>query len=348
MNKFEEILNRFIRSEFFLKRIESSLKAKGSNIELDIRQMLEEYLGGDYKEIEFNGEHGFPDITLVSDNGEKYGIEVKTSKGKNILGNSIMEKEKSEVPSKNLFLLLIKYRDDNDYESAHVINYFKAIKHVKITHSPRYVLSIDEQNGLFSDLSYEEIDDLRKDDRKILLMAYERSDSDSFPEWFTSFVNDNIGDDEALNLIPFDKLDNRETIFSKSFIFCPIVFSNSGKKFKCVEEFMISEGIFPPRNLRDKFTAGGQVDHCPKILETFKRYKENICDFWKSDSPYERRYDLIKFWHESQANNYDKKALFELWRELVIKNFQKSGSNNKLCLAKLQNTLRVIKSKALL
>jgi hypothetical protein len=237
-SEFKNKLEEFIQSENFTEKICKLLEKKGNKIEDGIVSMLKEFIGKEY-EINFSGEQSFPDIILVDKvNNERYGIEVKTSQEKNILGNSIMESMKSDIKAKNLFMLLIKYKKDENgvinFDNAYIKNYFKTIKTVKITHSPRYILSLDREKGLFDAFSFEEIDEIRKDSGRILSEAYRKSGKTSFPDWFISF-NEGQSDNE-LNLTSFESLrkSQQEKFISKVFIFCPQVFSNSPTKYKPV------------------------------------------------------------------------------------------------------------------
>ena len=76
----------------------------GEDFEVCVRDAVEAVLvrEGIHAEIQYEqGSHTFPDIVLVFDNGDKYGIEVKssTSTGRSwkINGNSVLGSTKEDV-----------------------------------------------------------------------------------------------------------------------------------------------------------------------------------------------------------------------------------------------------------
>ena len=77
----------------------------GEDFEVCVRDAVEAVLmrQGIHAEIQYEqGSHTFPDIVLVFDNGDKYGIEVKSStssssKNWKINGNSVLGSTKEDV-----------------------------------------------------------------------------------------------------------------------------------------------------------------------------------------------------------------------------------------------------------
>ena len=90
------------------------------------------------------GGHTFPDIVIEFSNGEKYGIEVKssasaTSKSWKINGNSVLGSTKENVI--DTYIVFGKTAMGN--QAFRFKRYEDAVANVAVTHSPRYAIDMD-------------------------------------------------------------------------------------------------------------------------------------------------------------------------------------------------------------
>ena len=88
--------------------------------------------------------HAFPDIVIDFPNGEKYGIEVKsssspTSKSWKINGNSVLGSTKEDVI--DTYVIFGKTAIGN--QGFRFKRYEDAVANVAVTHSPRYTIDMD-------------------------------------------------------------------------------------------------------------------------------------------------------------------------------------------------------------
>ncbi|MGC8651510.1 MAG: hypothetical protein ACP5RX_02780 [Minisyncoccia bacterium] len=339
---FENFLEKFNNNTENIKKIGELIKNKGSDIEEDVTKIMQtfsKHLGYDIK-FEFTGSNSFPDV-LVKDNSKiLFGVELKTSKSEVIPGNSIMED--CSIGHDRLFIIIFEY--DKEYNVRPIWgHYFEAVQTIKITHSPRYYISStilkNRTGGMFSSKSSEEIDKMRKDKNKLLVEAYNSSGTHSFPEWFTSFFDDDQKSTFSLKQIKKGDSEIRSSLIAESFVWCPILFSNQNKKYKFVEKLLILRGYYPPANLRDWFSAGGQEDKCQHVLKTFEESANEISKIFRGEFKDEK--SLREFWEEQITGVVETSDLKNDWKKIVLKFFDFDKITNN-CKTKLDSILNSI------
>ena len=223
------------------------------------------------------GGHGFPDIVIVCDDGNKFGIEVKSSsssgKSWKINGNSILGSTRVPGICKNM-IVFGKVRGVDSLFRAK--EYEKCISNVVVTHSPRYLidLDIDDGNSFFdkANLSY---DDISKSDQPIKMIT----------DYFLS-----IG----------------QTAWWRYYLQLSL---EGQAPFKHIYAPQTERLAIDPA-LRDRFTAGGKADielehviyeKLPRIFTNLHNYRKYVIDEIKNaDSD-----ELKEAWNQIPSANLE-------------------------------------------
>ncbi len=229
------------------------------------------------------GGHAFPDIVIEFTNGEKYGIEVKssssaTSKSWKINGNSVLGSTKEDVL--DTYILFGKTALGN--QSFRSKRYEEAVANVAVTHSPRYAIDMDipPEETFFakSGLSYSRISE---DENPIgLITAYFKSQgqrawwlAESTPAAIRMFADLSTGEQAEL--------------LGYCFAHFPEVFSNNSKKFHRSAMWLVTDRSVVSPSLRDSFTAGGKFsidlygasyESLPQIFNNLRTYRNELLE----------------------------------------------------------------------
>ena len=233
--------------------------------------------------IELVSGHKFPDIIV----GERYGIEVKTSKsqGWKSLGNSVMETTRV-LGVERVYLYFAKLGRPCEFRYR---LYQDCLSEVAVTHSPRYLINMELQEGssIFDKIGIS-YDSLRAKDTPIPdLVRYYRSQAKPGEElWWMD-----TRQQEEHNMLPVVKLwtnlekEERHRLRVEAFVRFPEILGSSSKKFNQLASWLITRQGIIDTSLRDRFSAGGKEDlliagtcyaQCPKILALFYRLLPEI------------------------------------------------------------------------
>lgn len=235
------------------------------------------------EDVDYNeNSHRFPDIILGL-NGEKYGIEVKSSSSKNhswkINGNSILgsTKDKDVIET---YIIFGKTLSENIAFKAG--KYEDCVENVVVTHSPRYAIDMELPYGKSffnqSGISYEEIS---VSDHPIQLVTdYFKGLgkkawwlAESTPATFSYFYS-----------LPLEK---KNGLRAYAFVHFPEVLGTQQTKFNNFAVWMVTEKSIICSSLRDVFTGGGRHDivcekevysHMPHILSVLKECKQLVLE----------------------------------------------------------------------
>ena len=202
------------------------------------------------------GGHGFPDVVVTAETGEKYGIEVKSSTAKGnswkINGNSVMGSTSEPGILRNVIIFGKLRLGDCMFRAK---DYKDSIANVVVTHSPRYYIDLDLKGGeTFFEKANISYNDLVSSENPIeLITDYFRSQGHK--AWWlaksTPAAIRQLGD-----LSP----DEQAGILAYGFVHFPEIMSKSNKKFSQFASWLASDNSIVDASLRDKFTAGGKVD----------------------------------------------------------------------------------------
>ena len=229
-------------------------------------------------EIQYEqGSHVFPDVVLVFANGEKYGIEVKSStstssKNWKINGNSVLGSTKEDVV--DTYIIFGKTAIGN--QGFRCKRYEDAIANVAVTHSPRYAIDMEiASNETFfakSGLTYKQISE--SNDPIGQITAYFRSQGQH--AWWLAESTP-----AAIRMFSDLSIKEKKTLLGYCFAHFPEVFSNRNDKFSCCAMWLASEHSIVSSSLRDNFSAGGKYEYgkfgkISRIYKTLEDCREYV------------------------------------------------------------------------
>lgn len=207
------------------------------------------------------GKLAFPDIVVDG----IWGVEVKFSNsGKwDSLGNSIFEGT-SVVGLQEIFVLFGKKNEKNGNRIEVKFDlYENCVTDVKVTHSPRFIISMDEEKtSLFNEL------DIKYNDFKVLDKPKKGK---QIKDYFKKYLKPGddvwwIDQEESVSLPQIRTFNNlskeeQDHLMVESFILFPEVFSNAKHtKYNRVAPYWLTQYQTYNPSLRDKFSASGKVN----------------------------------------------------------------------------------------
>lgn len=200
----------------------------------------------------------FPDIVASG----LFGVEVKATKKDDwtSIGNSVLESSRIDTVEK-IYMFFGKLGGAPDIKYR---NYEDCLRGISVTHYPRYQIDmlLDEDNSIFNKMGVD-YDAIRSASNPVkTIRAYYRSQlKEGDALWW---IGDDAEDMPSLSPIikNFSSLDreSRDKIKAELFAFFPELFSESSKKYERIPAYLASQHGVVTANLRDNFTAGGQVD----------------------------------------------------------------------------------------
>ena len=206
--------------------------------------------------VKQTGTHAFPDIIA----NKYFGVEVKMTANDHwtSTGNSVLESSRIEDVER-IYIVFGKFGGKLDIRYR---LYQECLPEISVTHSPRYRINMNLPSGksIFDKIGVD-YDTLRNDPNPIQkIKDYYRSQLKEGEElWWI----DQDGDDKAVSPIikPFRGLSakEKENFVVEAMILFPEMFGNSSTKFERAAAYLIAEYNAVSANLRDLFTAGGQI-----------------------------------------------------------------------------------------
>ena len=227
------------------------------------------------------GGHGFPDFVLEGPEGNRFGIEVKSSsgpgKGWRINGNSVQGS--TRVPG--LLQTVIVFGKVRGAESEfRARDYAASVANVMVTHSPRYLIDLDVPEGeSFFDQSHLSYAELNRSEHPI------RAITDYFlrqgqQAWWLAESTP-----AAIQMMGSLSDSRRRALLGYGLAHFPEIFSNSRTKFYRYMSWLASEKSVVDASLRDRFTAGGRADvvlaektypRLPRIFTNLHLYRQEV------------------------------------------------------------------------
>ncbi|MEA2088273.1 MAG: hypothetical protein U9O55_00300 [Patescibacteria group bacterium] len=206
--------------------------------------------------IQQTGTHAFPDIVA---NGY-FGVEVKMTVNNHwtSTGNSVLESSRIEAVEK-IYIMFGKFGGKLNIRYR---LYQKCLPEISVTHSPRYRINMDLSDGqsIFDKMGVD-YDTLRKSDDTINTVKnyYRTQLKDGEELWWIDPEQDKT---VSPVIKPFRGLSEKEkeNFIVEAMILFPEMFGNSTTKFERAAAYLITEYNAVSANLRDVFTAGGQME----------------------------------------------------------------------------------------
>ena len=206
--------------------------------------------------IHQTGTYVFPDIVA---NGY-FGVEVKMTVKNHwtSTGNSVLESSRIKDVEK-IYIMFGKFGCELDIRYR---LYQKCLPEISVTHSPRYRINMDlpEGQSIFDKMGVD-YDTLRKSDNPINTVKnyYRARLKDGEELWWIDPEQDKV---VSPVIKPFRGLskEEKENFIVEVMILFPEMFGDSTTKFERAAAYLITEYNAVSANLRDVFTAGGQME----------------------------------------------------------------------------------------
>lgn len=242
------------------------------------------------------GGHAFPDIVIEFSNGERYGIEVKSSssvssKSWKINGNSVLGSTKEAVI--DTYIVFGKTAIGN--QTFRFKRYEDAVANVAVTHSPRYAIDMDIAPGQTffdkSGLTYKQISE--SENPIGLITSYFKSQGQR--AWWLAESTP-----AAIRMFADLSAAEQSELLGHCFAHFPEVFSNSSQKFRRSAMWLVTDRSVVSPSLRDSFTAGGRFDiilygatykNLPQIFNNLRNYRSAFINALEEASIDELRED---------------------------------------------------------
>ena len=287
------------------------------------------------RQTEFEGklvhtaDREFPDIIAAG----FFGIEVKATKKDDwtSIGNSVLESSRINTVEK-IYMFFGKLGGTPDIIFR---DYEDCLKGISVTHYPRYTIDMkmDENNSIFSKMNTD-YDTIRNssDPVKAIRSYYKSQMKEGDALWW---IGDDIEDMPTLSPIikNFSSLDRemRDSIKADMFAYFPELLSDSTKKYERIPAYLASQHGVVTANLRDNFTAGGQVEvtyngesfRAPQVIGELLRLSGKIRKCLENKN----QVQLSNYW-QKHIENFT--TAEEVWLKEVSENAQPMGLPVKL------------------
>jgi hypothetical protein len=264
--------------------------------------------------VELTGAHAFPDIIAK----RYFGVEVKMTQSDKwqSTGNSVLESTRVEGVER-IFIFFGKFGGKFDIKFR---LYQECLFDISVTHSPRYRIDMNlTQGGSIFEKMGTDYDKLRKLDNPIKeVKNYYRDQLEEGEElWWI----DEQSELEASAIIrPYRNLteEEKERFFIDTMILFPEMFSNSSVKFERPAAYLITTFNAVSSNLRDMYTAGGQVAlkvknkkiTVPKIIYHLHANSNKI-----KDRMGEIEEETLKYYWRTEKVSKDR---FRQWKDILM------------------------------
>lgn len=251
----------------------------GEDFEICVRDAISAVLTRDGIDAEIQyeqGSHVFPDIVLIFENGDKYGIEVKSSTGTGrswkINGNSVLGSTKEDV----IDIYVMFGKTTMGHQAFRCKRYEECVADVAVTHSPRYRIDMELEPGTTffekSGLSYQRISAAEKPIE--LITDYFRAQGQH--AWWLSESTP-----AAIRMFSDLPTNEKKSLVGYCFAHFPEIFSSSGTKFSRCAMWLASEHSVVSSSLRDNFSAGGKYEYgqfgrISRIYKTLEECREYL------------------------------------------------------------------------
>lgn len=268
--------------------------------------------------IKQTGTYKFPDIIAK----QFFGVEVKMTVKDHwtSTGNSVLESSRIE-DAERIYIMFGKFGGNLDIRYR---LYQECLPEISVTHSPRYRINMDlpEGKSIFDKIGTD-YDALRKDHNAIKkIKDYYRSQLKEGEElWWI----DQEDEDRSVSPIikPYRSLSDKEkeNFVVEAMILFPEMFGNSSTKFERAAAYLISEYNAVSANLRDLFTAGGQVK--VKVKDKLVLGPQLAFRLQSRAKAIDKKIDVIEaeklkyYWRTNKL----KKPRLDHWKKLLDKEF---------------------------
>lgn len=248
----------------------------------------------------------FPDFVITDETGEKIGLEVKkTDNAKwEVIGGSIYESLKNDIS--DTYVIMAKLGGSNP--EVRLRKYEECIADLKVTHSPRFYLDLDLDEGQ---------DYLTLRDSKDLLTLSGDSLNKRIRELLRSNRSTWWSEAETTKFADLSD-DEKNAYLNDGLALFPEIFGSDYENFT---PWLIYSCLVWCGNIRDIFSAGGKIELPNKgiyISAVMGRAYDNI-DKIKVRIADMSEEEIVKFWHINLEEGVDINSIDRMaeWLTLV-------------------------------
>jgi hypothetical protein len=308
----------------------------GRNLEPYVKKVMTDLAVGTVFEnsIELIGGQKFPDIVAK----KYYGIEVKTTTQNHwkTTGNSVLEGTRVDDVER-IFMLFAKLASPIEFRCR---PYEEVISEVVVTHSPRYLIDMNlEQGKTIFDKIKMPYDTLRKKESPIKpIVDYYKSKLKPGEElWWMDAENNSKPSSIVIKIWNNLSAKEKQELKNSSMVYFPELFGNSNDKFGRLAIWLVTREAIVCPNVRDLFTAGGKRDYVigknvyPKVPRIFLNLFDNIQNIIETILQ-TSAFELSEYW---EITTTEKTKIFD-WIDLV------SGHAKKIQDAKHLNIKQIL------
>lgn len=282
--------------------------------------------------IKDNGEHAFPDISIILTTGETYGIEVKFSKSGHwySLGNSIFESQSdtSDNAYTDIYLLFgrkPKAREKKSNLEVRFNLYSNVLKDIKVTHSPRFTIDMNQDsNSIFNEcIKYEKFRTLTEEEKIDFIQQY-FSENISENKWYinkqTQILPKSLSDIEE---------NQKNNILAECYIlFAYDLFESTKANYNNIAKHLLLEYFIISPSLRDSFSSKGKGEI--EILNDGNTYPRAVINF------YVNKDKILKLL--TTENNLFREKCLDIWSNIPNFEFDPSDTLYNIYLNVLTKT----------
>jgi len=317
----------------------------GENLEPLVFDMMSKTCGDfgfSAEKIRRTPKQHFPDIMAQ----DYYGVEVKSTKSNSwsSTGSSIVESLRDEYASM-IYIMFGKLSAKSiDFRCK---PYEQCLNDISVTHSPRYQIDMDLKSGektIFDKMNVPYDTFRQVPDQIEIVKEYYRKryagNGKEMPWW--------IGDSEdggSLSLASVKLWSGLDAatinlLKMRAYILFPEVLGLGQTKYQRLALWLCSRhGVVSP-NIRDSFTAGGQLaltingkrvcERVPRVLINFLKNMPRIREVFENNTDVYSEIPLYASYASQAVGSY-----YDAWRKLVIKNLKDTVGASRIPLDKV-------------
>jgi hypothetical protein len=277
--------------------------------------------------------HKFPDFSI--NHGElKFGVEIKSSERGDwtIPGNSVYENT-ATTDFDDIFVFFGSYKKEKDAYEVIFTEYWRAVKDIKVTHSPRFNISVNPEikTDFFPNWqTFVDFKTMKKSEKTEYLQKFLKEQKKGQNLWYVPSE-----DSERLNPMLFTDLDKhtQDEILTK----CYILFASDIFKVKTanneygfsmdtyygnIAKYLLEEHFVINPSIRDRFSSGGwkpidiyeQDVSLPAIFKNFTNLGQSI-------------YSMLSELDKGNLNDF-KEIVIDKWSEFDVEYDNESFLNS--------------------
>lgn len=289
--------------------------------------------------IELISGQKFPDIVAK----KYYGVEVKTTKQNHwkTTGNSVLESTRIDDVER-IYMLFAKLAAPIEFRCR---PYEEVLSEVVVTHSPRYLIDMNLENGktIFDKIKMPyDVLRLKENPIKPIVDYYKTKLKPGEDLWWMDTDNNSKPSNIIIKI--WNNLSQKEKteLINRAMVYFPELFGNRSDKFGRLAIWLVTREAVVCPNVRDLFTAGGRKDYViggevyknvPRIFLNLFSNTPNVVEIIMQTPASE----LSEYW----GTKTTERSKVENWIDLVNNHAKNISGANHLNIKKILTKLNV-------